>query len=817
MKINFKIIVGLFFIILLSIAYSTLAQTFDIDKLSKKEILNMDYEQLLDMPFEDLLKISEKIGLSADDLMVMLMNRDVKAASKKAESAIESPLSTTVLTRDEIMRSGAKNIPEALRLVPGIIVREKTTGNYDVHIRGNDNLPNKHLMFYSENSISLIMIDGRPVFNYAHGGTLWETLPVSILDVDRIEVIRGPSSALYGPNAVSGAINIITRESEESKPEIHADVQGGTQSTLIGNVNVNVPISSKMNLGASGYYHRMDRHDDMNYVWYNPTGAYVPIDALGTVVNPSTGSTYVKDPGIIYDDPNRAQDRYAANLFFAYKPNSNVGFNMSTGWQESVVLTSLLDNSNTPVSQRKSNTKYIDFRGHAYGFNAQVSYLTGVQNAAENTVGYIFDPHNLHALLEYDWNMGKINIRPGISYQNATYDDIKHVLNPSLKEGIFNGSRSLVNFSGSLRVDYKPTEKLRFIAALRAEKYNKPDEIYPTYQFMGSYKLNDNHLVRAVYSRANRGPFMSDVYTDYNWNRRRSDFEGLVPNEIPLQVVEYRGNEELELMTMDMIELGFRNKVTKNMFIDLEIFYTKANDYGYFVAKDYNFLLPDDNPDIPQIVKDNVSMADLIKHSITYQYENLIMLSEQLGATLSLDLIMSSNFQLKAFGTIQETMLTNYLDRDPNASLVAVLQDKYNATKLSGSNPNPLANYLYSGVLDNFGVVPSDLGLESDDLKDMEHKSTPKFSGVIIANYTPIKNLNLNANVYFLSKQEFIFQFENDLVDSKTIVNLKADYKIWKNNSIYFNARNFLGNNSHEFMFMDRIGSQYLLGVNINF
>lgn len=135
MKINFKIIVGLFFVILLSIAYSTLAQTFDVDKLSKKEILNMDYEQLLDMPFEDLLKISEKVGLSADDLMVMLMNRDIKAASKKAESAIESPLSTTVLTRDEIMRSGAKNIPEALRLVPGIIVREKTTGNYDVHIR----------------------------------------------------------------------------------------------------------------------------------------------------------------------------------------------------------------------------------------------------------------------------------------------------------------------------------------------------------------------------------------------------------------------------------------------------------------------------------------------------------------------------------------------------------------------------------------------------------------------------------------------------------------------------------------------------------
>lgn len=811
MKFNFRKILGIFCIVFFQIAYTAQAQDLDVDKLSKKEILNMDYEQLLDMPFEDLLKLSEKVGLSADDLMATLMNRDVKSASKKAESAIESPLSTTVLTRDEIMQSGAKNIPEALRLVPGVIVREKSTGNYDVHIRGNDNLPNKHLMFYSENSISLIMIDGRPVFNYAFGGTLWETLPVSILDVDRIEVIRGPSSALYGPNAVSGAINIITREAEDSKPTVHADVQGGTQSTLIGNVNVNVPISNKMNLGASGYYHRMDRHDDLNYVWYKPTGAYVPIDELGTVENPGTGSPWVKDAGIIYDDPYRAQERYAANMFFAYKPKSNVKFNMSTGWQESVVLTSLLDNSNTPVSQRKSNTKYIDLRGHAYGFNAQVSYTAGVQNAAENTIGYIFDPHNFHALLEYDWNLGKVNIRPGISYQNATYDDIEHVANPELKEGIFNGSKSLVNFSGSLRADYKPTEKLRFIAALRAEKYNKPDEIYPTYQFMGSYKVNDNHLMRAVYSRANRGPFMSDVYTDYNWNRGRSDFNGLVPNEIPLQVIGYRGNEELELMKMDMIELGFRNKVTKNLFLDLEIFYTQAEDYGYFMAKDYDYIMPQDNPDIPQIVLDNVSPTDLIKHNITYQYDNLQMVSEQLGVTFSLDMIASSKFRIKAYGTLQQTDLTNYLDRNPDQSYLNLLQTKYNEAS------DPIEKFFYANVLKQVGVPTEAFGLVSDDLKDMEHESTPTFFGGLTANYTPIQKLNLNANVYFLGEQSFIFQFGNDLTDPKTIVNLKADYKIWKDNSIYFNARNLLGQDHNEFMFMDRVGRQFLLGLNLNF
>jgi iron complex outermembrane receptor protein len=70
-----------------------------------------------------------------------LMNIDIVSASKKAESSFVSPLSSTVLTQDEILASGATTIEEALRLVPGMLIRETSNGNFDVHIRGNDNLP----------------------------------------------------------------------------------------------------------------------------------------------------------------------------------------------------------------------------------------------------------------------------------------------------------------------------------------------------------------------------------------------------------------------------------------------------------------------------------------------------------------------------------------------------------------------------------------------------------------------------------------------------------------------------------------------------
>ena len=83
--------------------------------------------------------------LSAEDVARMsfdeLLGQTIYSASKTEQSVFEAPLSATVLTRDEILRAGSTSIPEALRLVPGIIVREQTNGNYDVHVRGFDYLP----------------------------------------------------------------------------------------------------------------------------------------------------------------------------------------------------------------------------------------------------------------------------------------------------------------------------------------------------------------------------------------------------------------------------------------------------------------------------------------------------------------------------------------------------------------------------------------------------------------------------------------------------------------------------------------------------
>jgi hypothetical protein len=127
--------------------------------------------------------VSSLLQLSIESLM----NIPIYSASKAPESTFEAPLSSSVVTKEQIKRTGCTSIMEALRLIPGIIVREQTNGNYDIHLRGLDNIPPNSSLIFFTGSTTLVMIDNYPVYNYLHGGTFWETLPIDINDVEKIE------------------------------------------------------------------------------------------------------------------------------------------------------------------------------------------------------------------------------------------------------------------------------------------------------------------------------------------------------------------------------------------------------------------------------------------------------------------------------------------------------------------------------------------------------------------------------------------------------------------------------------------------------
>ena len=144
---------------------------------------------------------------------------EVVAPSKEPVKASKVPAAIYVITGEDIRRSGATCIPEALRLAPGVEVARIDSSKWSIGIRGFGSRLTRSV---------LVLIDGRTVFTPLFDGTYWEVQDTMMDDIDRIEVIRGPGGTIWGPNAVNGVINIITKNSADTKGWL-ASAGGGNE------------------------------------------------------------------------------------------------------------------------------------------------------------------------------------------------------------------------------------------------------------------------------------------------------------------------------------------------------------------------------------------------------------------------------------------------------------------------------------------------------------------------------------------------------------------------------------------------------------
>lgn len=754
-----------------------------VSEMSAEQIQQLSYNDLLQLSLEDLITAANHFGMSADEMLEYFLNKDIVAASKKAEKSMESPLSSTVISKEQIERSGVTNIPEALRLAPGVIVREKTPGNYDVHVRGYDNIPSNNILTYSENMLTLLMIDNRPVYSYAFGGTFWETLPIEVSDVERIEIIRGPSSALYGPNAVSGAINIITKKATEKKVAVSFDNALGNNNSSLANLSTSFGIGNKLLTRISGNYQWNGRFHNDFFTFYD--SQYHTQDFLETTKG--SDGTYLKENASA-KEPNarRAGEKFGANVALSYPVSEKVNFELAAGAQKSAVLTSMLGNRMVPFSTRESQTQYIDFKANAGGLQAQINYMAGDQEYEKLVKGFHIDLQSLNANLEYDYKFKNLTVRPGVSYQQASYDDSKYV-DVSIKEGYLNGKCELSSLAAYMRADYIAFEKLRLIGAVRWDKYNKPDVTHMTYQFITSYKINDNHLVRAVYSRANRGPFMTDTYSDYTWQRVPGYFN-----------IYYQGNDNLKLPVMDMFEIGYRVKPVKYIQADFELFQTNTKDYSWFMP---------DKMQLDGVIIHPLTQKPVASKGMTgwISYHNFDMTTTQTGFSANIQIAVNKNLTMNVFGNIQETKLEHFYARKTSDVLTELITNGY---------------MLAVGEIKK-GVTSPSVTIENTvkdaDFVDQTHKSTPSFYGGGSINYIFKDKWNINTSVYHYGKQTFSMTFSDTEIDAKTLVNMKVSYNFAKQNKVFVNLRNILGDDSNEFAFADQIGTKFFAGMQLNF
>ncbi|MBI4566537.1 MAG: TonB-dependent receptor [Planctomycetes bacterium] len=181
-----------------------------------------------------------------------LLRVRVISPGKKEQPLQEVPAAVYIIRGEDLKRSGATSVAEALRAVPGLQVARATSSSWAISARGfNSTLANK----------LLVLIDGRSVYSPLHSGVFWDVQDLFLEDIERIEVVRGPGGSLWGTNAVNGVINIITKPARETQSAV---VTGGigTEERVFGSARYGFKAAEDLYLRVYAKYFGRDAAAD---------------------------------------------------------------------------------------------------------------------------------------------------------------------------------------------------------------------------------------------------------------------------------------------------------------------------------------------------------------------------------------------------------------------------------------------------------------------------------------------------------------------------------------------------------------------------
>jgi iron complex outermembrane recepter protein len=637
-----------------------------------------------------------------------LMNIPINSASKKDETLFDAPLSSYTITRADILQAGSTSIMEALRLAPGVIVREQTNGNYDIHIRGFDNILRTNGASEKNSLSTLVMIDNRPVFNHNLGGTAWEILPVDINDVERIEIVRGPSAPLFGPNAVTGVINIITRKVTEEH-QAYASVQYGTGNTMIGQANLGKKVNDKLSVSASFNFANRERFQTE---YYNAvTNSYSDVSGMPAVSKR-------------YPHRDRAMQKWGANAFVNYKAAEKITFDLSLGLQESDVQKVLVGSMDMPLTTNITESMYANLAASIHGLAVRASYVDGTDQLDVGAVPNGNDYRNFDVVAEYPINIRKtLTITPGIAHQDTYLSDEKYIVEGDKTTGYLNGSQTIGTSAAYVRTDINLTKKWRLIAGLRGDYFSSSENTTIAYEFASTYMLSDAHLIRAAVTRSNTGAFIGQSFANYEMNL------------FPGYNLQVSGDPEYKPFTVRMIELGYRTKLHKSVHVDLDLFHQTGDNFGSYMVTQFA-----PTPPFPAGVPSRI------------EYQNIPAEAVQIGASMSLNIVPNERFHFKPFFTIQRSEISDLPEGHVSPEAMP------NLTYVSGKSTNTPS--VYGGYFAAYklnrkwffnlnGYFYADHAQYDKSDPNAEGQYAQIGSKVLVnlkVNYSPLKNVNVFFN-----------------------------------------------------------------------
>ena len=478
-------------------------------------------------------RAQELAGLDLTDLSLEeLMNVEVSLATRSEEPLFQTPAAVFVLTREDIRRSGATNLPEALRLVPGVQVARADANKWAVSARGfNGRFATK----------LLVLIDGRSVYSPLFSGVFWALQDLMLEDVERIEVIRGPGAALWGANAVNGIINVVTRSAHLTQGSL-AILGLGTEERGAGSLRYGGKLGESV--GYRVYAKRFARNalvdatgketvDDWDMQRAGLRADWEPhggdtFSFQGSLYRGHTGQTYrvpILEPP--YRNPIDADTRRTGGHLLTcwkriFSPTADLRLQLyydRTHWRD-ILFT------------EERDTYDLDFQHRFPLGRHQFVWGLGYRYSADQTAG--------SAILSFDPAARALH-QPSAFAQDEIVlleDRLRLILGAKFERNTYTG------------FDYQPNLRLLWTP-------------------------QPNHTLWAAAGRAIRLPARADVDVRLEFQTLPPD--SLFPGSPTTLALVLGGGDALKAERVHAFELGYRLRPTPDLFVDLAAFY---NDYA---------------------------------------------------------------------------------------------------------------------------------------------------------------------------------------------------------------------------------------------
>ncbi len=443
----------------------------------------------------------------------------ITSAAKREQTIKEVGNSISIITREDIVASGATSLPELFAFVPGVQLFYRNANEPEVSIRG---LPKQY------SSKILVLVDGVSVYSPFTSGVFWYSLPVTVDSIERIEIIRGPSSVLYGANAFFGVINIITRQPEDMKG-VEVKVYGGNLGHYGAASTLLYPVGDKAHFRFSGEYFQSKGYGDDN-------GEGIDDDAI-------TG-TFMADGFLKVNESSDLQ----LGLWYRRSKNELPTNN---------ILPAARVYSDNIYARGKFTTHFNDsnlFTVSSF-FNKRLVRTPdqpGVLNANQTT--------EVELRLEHLWTWRNKNyLTVGTDYRYNGLSDT------TLLEPSFDSQIPLHMASFYINDEFKPLDNVILTGGARYDYDSFSDHNWSA-RFNISYLPHPNHVVRASVARG---------FRNINYYEERG--EDTFPFG-PAQVI-FQGDPNLEPETMIGAELGYLgNFLNGRLRLNFDFYYNNVND-----------------------------------------------------------------------------------------------------------------------------------------------------------------------------------------------------------------------------------------------